>query len=147
MKLDKKYLILLSLLFMIILGFNSVSAADSSDVVEDSSADLSLSSSSDLEIIDDSQSSSEMISDESLSESNEVSDSSSNNDDLIKEGSDAIYLSKDGNDENDGSEGNPVNTIERAIQLAVSENGPHKISVGEGSFVVFGIDLASEAVI
>ena len=52
---------------MIILGFNSVSAAESSDVVEDSSADLSLSSSSDLEIIDDSQSSSEMISDESLS--------------------------------------------------------------------------------
>ena len=129
---------------MIILGFNSVSAADSSDVVEDSSDDLSLSSSSDLEIIDDSQSGSEMISDESLSESDfidEVSDSSFNNDDLIKEGSDAIYLSKDGNDENDGSEGNPVNTIERAIQLAVSENGPHKISVGEGSFVVFGIDL------
>ena len=144
MKLDKKYLILLSLLFMIILGFNSVSAADSSDVVEDSSADLSLSSSSDLEMIDDSESSSETISDESLSEPNfidEVSDSSSNNDDLIREGSDAIYLSKDGNDDNDGSEGNPVNTIERAIKLAVSENGPHKISVGEGSFVVFGIDL------
>ena len=155
MKLDKKFLILLSLLFMIILGFNSVSAADSSDVVEDSSADLSLSSSSDLEIIDDSQSSSEMISDESLSESNEVSDSSSNNDDLIKEGSDSssnnddlikegsdsIYVSKDGNDDNDGSQENPVNTIERAIQLAVSENGPHKISVGEGSYVVFGIDL------
>ena len=129
---------------MIILGFNSVSAADSSDVVEDSSADLSLSSSSDLEMIDDSESSSETISDESLSEPNfidEVSDSSSNNDDLIREGSDAIYLSKDGNDDNDGSEGNPVNTIERAIQLAVSENGPHKISVGEGSYVVFGIDL------
>ena len=155
MKLEKKYLILLSLLFMIILGFNSVSAADSSDVVEDSSADLSLSSSSDLEMIDDSESSSEMISDESLSESNEVSDSSSNNDDLIKEGSDSssnnddlikegsdsIYVSKDGNDDNDGSQENPVNTIERAIQLAVSENGPHKISVGEGSYVVFGIDL------
>ena len=144
MKLDKKYLILLSLLFMIILGFNSVSAADSSDVVEDSSADLSLSSSSDLEMIDDSESSSETISDESLSEPNfidEVSDSSSNNDDLIREGSDAIYLSKDGNDDNDGSQDNPVNTIERAIQLAVSDNGPHKISVGEGSYVVFGIDL------
>ena len=141
MKLEKKYLILLSLLFMIILGFNSASAADSSDVVDESSADLSLSSSSDLEMIDDSESSSEMISYESLSESNEVSDSSSNNDDLIKEGSDAIYLSKDGNDDNDGSEDNPVNTIERAIQLAVSDNGPHKISVGEGSFVVFGIDL------
>ena len=144
MKLDKKFLILLSLLFMIILGFNSVSAADSSDVVDESSADLSLSSSSDLEMIDDSESSSETISDEILSEPSfidEVSDSSSNNDDLIREGSDAIYLSKDGNDDNDGSEGNPVNTIERAIQLAVSENGPHKIYVGEGSYVVFGIDL------
>ena len=144
MKLEKKYLILLSLLFMIILGFNSASAADSSDVVDESSADLSLSSSSDLEMIDDSESSSEMISYESLSEPNfidEVSDSSSSNDDSIREGSDAIYLSKDGNDENDGSQENPVNTIERAIQLAVSENGPHKISVGEGSFVVFGIDL------
>ena len=129
---------------MIILGFNSASAADSSDVVDESSADLSLSSSSDLEMIDDSESSSEMISYESLSEPNfidEVSDSSSSNDDSIREGSDAIYLSKDGNDENDGSQENPVNTIERAIQLAVSENGPHKISVGEGSFVVFGIDL------
>ena len=144
MKLEKKYLILLSLLFMIILGFNSASAADSSDVVDESSADLSLSSSSDLEMIDDSESSSEMISYESLSEPNfidEVSDSSSSNDDSIREGSDAIYLSKDGNDENDGSQENPVNTIERAIQLVVSENGPHKISVGEGSFVVFGIDL------
>ncbi|MCI5737807.1 MAG: hypothetical protein MR277_07355, partial [Methanobrevibacter ruminantium] len=67
MKLEKKYLILLSLLFMIILGFNSASAADSSDVVDESSADLSLSSSSDLEMIDDSESSSEMISYESLS--------------------------------------------------------------------------------
>jgi len=171
LKLDKKFLILLSLLFMIMLGFNSVSAADSSDVVDESGADLSLSSSSDLEMIDDSQSSSEMISDESLSEPNsvdEVPDSSSNNDELllddsglssnddelllddsglssnddwIKESSDAIYLSKDGNDENDGSQDNPVNTIERAIQLATAENGPHKISVGEGSYVVFGIDL------
>ena len=119
---------------MVILGFNSVSAADSTDIVEDSISDLSVNSS-----ISDTED--EIISDDSLGLDLEDDLSSGSGSDLLSADSDAIYLSKDGNDDNDGSEGNPVNTIERAIQLAVSENGPHKISVGEGSYVAFGIDL------
>ena len=118
---------------MVILGFNSVSAADSSDIVEDSC--------SDLEIISDSESSSDLISEEGLSQSDSNANLEEEDSGLLNIDSDSIYVSKDGNDDNDGSQANPVNTVERAIQLAVSENGPHKVSVSEGSYVVFGIDL------
>ena len=119
---------------MIVLGFNSVSAADSTDIVEGSGSDLSLDSSiSDIE--------EEIISDDGLGYELEEDLSSSPGRDLLYDNSDSIYVSQDGNDDNDGSEDNPVNTVERAIQLAVSENGPHKVSVSEGSYVVFGIDL------
>ena len=118
---------------MIVLGFNSVSAADSTDIVEGSGSDLSLDSSiSDIE--------EEIISDDGLGYELEEDLSSSPSRDLLYDNSDSIYVSKDGNDDNDGSEDNPVNTVERAIQLAVSENGPHKVFVSEGSYVVFGID-------
>ena len=119
---------------MIVLGFNSVSAADSADIVEVSSSDLSPDSSI-------SDSGEEIISDDGLGYELEEDLSSSSSHDLLNDNSDSIYVSKDGNDDNDGSEENPVNTVERAIQLAVSENGPHKVSVSEGSYVVFGIDL------
>ena len=119
---------------MIVLGFNSVSAADSADIVEVSSSDLSPDSSI-------SDSGEEIISDDGLGHELEEDLSSSSSHDLLNDNSDSIYVSKDGNDDNDGSEDNPVSTVERAIQLATAENGPHKVSVCEGSYVVYGIDL------
>ncbi len=164
MKLNKGFLILLLVLFIIFLGFNSVSAADSSDLLEDSSSDLSLYSISNLE--EDSSSNleqdnsisnieqysssisdeEEIISDDLYSPIEDDLDSpleedSSSSSNLLNDASDSIYVSKNGNDDNDGSAENPVNTVERAIQLATVEDGPHKVFVFEGSFVVFGIDL------
>ena len=119
---------------MIILGFNSVSAADSTDIVEDSVSDLSVDSS----ISDTGE---ETISEDSLGFDLEEDLSSGSSSNLLNVDSDSIYVSKDGNDDNDGSQDNPVNTVERAIQLATAENGPHKVSVAEGNYVVFGIDV------
>ena len=119
---------------MIILGFNSVSAADSTDIVEDSVSDLSVDSS----ISDTGE---ETISDDGLGFDLEEDLSSGSSSNLLSADSDSIYVSKDGNDDNDGSQDNPVNTVERAIQLATAENGPHKVSVAEGNYVVFGIDV------
>ncbi len=119
---------------MIILGFNSVSAADSTDIVEDSVSDLSVDSS----ISDTGE---ETISDDGLGFDLEEDLSSGSSSNLLNVDSDSIYVSKDGNDDNDGSQDNPVNTVERAIQLATAENGPHKVSVAEGNYVVFGIDV------
>ena len=134
MKFNKRFFILSLLLFMIVLGFNSVSAADSADILEVSSSDLSPDSSI-------SDSGEEIISDDGLGHELEEDLSSSSSHDLLNDNSDSIYVSKDGNDDNDGSEDNPVSTVERAIQLATAENGPHKVSVCEGSYVVYGIDL------
>ena len=80
---------------MVILGFNSVSAADSSDIVEDSC--------SDLEIISDSESSSDLISEEGLSQSDSNANLEEEDSGLLNIDSDSIYVSKDGNDDNDGS--------------------------------------------
>ena len=140
MKLDKKYLILLSLLFMIILGFNSVSASDSSILLEDSASDLSIDSVSSVE-----QDSSSTYSDNGAIDDTEIafdddlsSISSSNS---LKESSDSVYVSLSGNDDNDGSVESPVRTVERGIQLATSETGSHKVFVFEGTYLVYDIDL------
>ena len=169
---NKIFFILLFLLLIVILGSNTVSSADSTDIAEDSGSYLSISSSTDLEIIDETESNSP-TSEEIMSESssqiagNEISSVSEftednselitesndelpnadydliteSNDELPNADSDVIYLSTNGNDDNDGSLENPVNTIERAIQLATAENGPHKIFVFEGTYMVFGIGL------
>ena len=133
---------------MIILGFNSVNAADSSDFLEDSASDLSLSSDSNSELIID-ESSSDIISDMDLSESidsNTIEDnsglSSNSNENLLSDDSDSIYVSKSGNDENDGSKDNPVSSVSKAIELATNpDTGCHKVFVLEGTYDVYGIDL------
>ena len=140
MKLNKKFIILLSLLFMIILGFNSVSASDSSDLLEDSASDLSLDSVSSVE-----QDSSFTYSDNGAIDDTEIDfddDSSSiSSSNSLKESSDSVYVSLSGNDDNDGSVESPVRTVERGIQLATSETGSHKVFVFEGTYLVYDIDL------
>ena len=171
---------------MIILGFNSVSATDSGDLMDDSCSDLGLSYNVNSEIMDgesisiDEESISDIISDEGLSEpisnsniigdssdlcsnsydnlqsdgsdsssnsngnlQSDGSDSSSNsNGNLQSDDSDSIYVSKSGNDENDGSKENPVSSVSKAIELATDpDTGCHRVFVLEGNYDVYGIDL------
>ena len=171
---------------MIILGFNSVSATDSGDLMDDSCSDLGLSYNVNSEIMDgesisiDEESISDIISDEGLSEpisnsniigdssdlgsnsydnlqsdgsdsssnsngnlQSDGSDSSSNsNGNLRSDDSDSIYVSKSGNDENDGSKENPVSSVSKAIELATDpDTGCHRVFVLEGNYDVYGIDL------
>ena len=125
---------------MIILGFNSVSASDSSDLLEDSASDLSLDSVSSVE-----QDSSFTYSDNGAIDDTEIDfddDSSSiSSSNSLKESSDSVYVSLSGNDDNDGSVESPVRTVERGIQLATSETGSHKVFVFEGTYLVYDIDL------
>ena len=157
MKTNKKLFILL-LLLIIVLGFNSVSASDSNDLIadsasdldmiEDSSADLSLSSDMVLDSDSDSDhnpkaiASSEIIDDEmSESISDVLEDDSISDSNVLKDDSDSIYVSLNGNDDNDGSNQNPVRTVERGIQLATAEGGSHKVFVMEGNYIVFNVDI------
>ena len=45
-----------------------------------------------------------------------------------------IYVSKDGNDDNNGSEDAPVATITKAIELATRVGGSHQIVINEGTY-------------
>ena len=45
-----------------------------------------------------------------------------------------IYVSKDGNDDNNGSEDAPVATIAKAIELASRVGGSHQIVINEGTY-------------
>ena len=101
MKINKRFLIFSLLLIIIVFGFNSVSASDSSDLLEDSSSDLSLSTNHESELILDSDGGNS-IDDEILdsssngldeldSSSNEIYNSNRLNDDI-----DSIYVSKTG---------------------------------------------------
>ena len=148
MKLNK-FFILTLLLFIIILGFNSVSASDSSDsgdLLEDSSSDLSLDTVSNIEEdLSGSDLEDNTISDdvdlESSDDSKQEEASSIIDSDSLKEDSEPIYVSLSGNDDNDGSNANPVRTVERGIQLATSETGSHKVFVMEGSYDVFDMHI------
>lgn len=151
MKLNK-FFILTLLLFIIILGFNSVSASDSSDLgdsgylLEDSSSDLSLDTVSNIEEdLSGSDLEDNTISDdvnlESADDSKQEEASSIIDSDSLKEDSEPIYVSLSGNDDNDGSNANPVRTVERGIQLATSETGSHKVFVMEGSYDVFDMHI------
>ena len=170
MKLNKRFLILLLLLSILILGFNSVGAADLSGSGDGDTADLSLdeayvsqpsidSVSSSVESLNDA--------DDCLSESisrqddgliidnmdsllasegvalNEGPDSiQASNDEILKDSEECIYVSKNGNDANDGSMESPVGTVSKAIELAVNnETGCHRIFVLEGRYEVYNVDL------
>ena len=148
-----RFFILTLFLLIIILGFNSVSASDSGDLLEDSTSDLSLDSSSNMEEGLSSTSDSDenifsdnvdlgSVSDEAiLYDDNDLEETSIADSDSLKEDSEPIYVSLSGNDDNDGSNANPVRTVERGIQLATSETGSHKVFVMEGTYDVFGIDI------
>ena len=137
MKINKRFLIFSLLLIIIVFGFNSVSASDSSDLLEDSSSDLSLSTNHESELILDSDSGNS-IDDEILDSSSDgldELDSSSNeiyNSNLLNDDIDSIYVSKTGADDNDGSESAPVASISKAVDLAKDKSS--RIIIKEGIY-------------
>jgi hypothetical protein len=58
-----------------------------------------------------------------------------------------VYVSKDGNDENDGSEESPVATIAKAIEIASSDAGTGKIFINAGTYTETGFTIAKDMVI
>ncbi|WP_276955326.1 Ig-like domain repeat protein [Methanobrevibacter woesei] len=56
-----------------------------------------------------------------------------------------IYVSADGDDNNDGSKDSPVKTISKAIELA--ESGSHEIIVDEGTYVENNLQVSSDLII
>jgi hypothetical protein len=55
-----------------------------------------------------------------------------------------IYVSLNGNETNDGSIDNPVNTIARAIELASDkDNTEHKIIILEGTYTEYDLNIES----
>ena len=167
-----------------ILGFNSVSASDSSDLIGDSATDLGLNSNGYTDFVSDSdsdevlESGSDVIDDELLDSgsdfiddelldsgfnSNEIEESY--NSDSLKEDIESIYVSKDGSDDNDGSESTPVASISKAVNLAkdkstsiiiregtynennITINTSKAISFeGEGNVVIDGTGLARNSI-
>ena len=58
-----------------------------------------------------------------------------------------VYVSKDGNDENDGNEETPVATIAKAIEIASSDAGTGKIFINAGTYTETGFTIAKDMVI
>ena len=58
-----------------------------------------------------------------------------------------VYVSKDGNDENDGSEESPVATIAKAIEIASSDAGTGNIFINAGTYTETGFTIAKDMVI
>ena len=58
-----------------------------------------------------------------------------------------VYVSKDGNDENDGSEESPVATIAKAIEIASSDAGTGKIFINAGTYTETGFTITKDMVI
>ena len=57
---------------------------------------------------------------------------------------DVIYVSVDGNDSGNGSEGNPVSSINKAIELASSTNNTaHKIIINNGTYFEADLEITS----
>ena len=55
-----------------------------------------------------------------------------------------VYVSKDGNDENDGGEESPVATIAKAIEIATSDVGTGKIFIKEGTYTETGFTVSKD---
>ena len=55
-----------------------------------------------------------------------------------------IYVSKDGDDENAGTEDDPVASIAKAIELATAEGGSGEIIVNEGTYIVKALNVTSD---
>ena len=118
-KIQKTLFICLVLVMILSLGFNAVSATDSNEIdtmeLDDSISD-SISTDNVDGSISDSISSDNL--DDSSFESDKLGDGSYSNDNALKDDSNTIYVSAEGDDENDGSQSNPVATISKAISLA-----------------------------
>ncbi|MEE5994679.1 MAG: hypothetical protein V3G42_15865, partial [Oscillospiraceae bacterium] len=153
MKLNKRFLILLLLLFILILGFNSVGAADLSESGDDGTADLSLDDdlimettdslpASNMDALDEGQDSIQVLNNDAFNEGQDSLHAS--NEDVLKDNPECIYVSKNGNDANDGSMESPVGTVSKAIELAINnETGCYRIFVLEGRYEVYNVDLDS----
>ena len=118
-KIQKTVFVILVLVMILSLGSNAVSATDSNefDTMElDDSISDSISSDLDDGSISDSINSDNL--DDSSFESDKLGDGSYSNDNALKDDSNTIYVSSEGDDENDGSQSNPVATISKAVSLA-----------------------------
>ena len=58
-----------------------------------------------------------------------------------------VYVSKDGNDENNGSEDAPVATIAKAIEIASSDAGTGLIYINEGTYTETGFTVSKDLTI
>ena len=58
-----------------------------------------------------------------------------------------VYVSKDGNDENDGAEETPVATIAKAIEIASSDAGTGVIYIKEGTYTETGFAVSKDMII
>ena len=150
MRLNKRFIILVLLIFIIFV--NSVSASDSNDLLDDSTSDLALSL--DLGSVD-SDSISGLVENNSISDivdENSISDAAgdSSNDELLEsdlnsnildDDIESIYVAKDGNDDNDGSESAPVATISKAVSMAKDKTS--SIIIREGTYNENNISINS----
>jgi len=58
-----------------------------------------------------------------------------------------VYVSKDGNDENDGNEETPVATIAKAIEIASSDAGTGNIFINAGTYTETGFTITKDLTI
>ena len=124
-KIRRVMLFCLVLMFMISLGFSAASATDSDDFGNlELDEDLILSDSSDCDVIDDcvsadSNSNVLDLDDSNLNNENIQDESDNLNSNILKDEPNAIYVSPNGNDENDGLTRNtPVGNISKAVSIA-----------------------------
>ncbi|WP_048812337.1 right-handed parallel beta-helix repeat-containing protein [Methanobrevibacter ruminantium] len=58
-----------------------------------------------------------------------------------------VYVSKDGDDANEGSEDEPVASLARAIEIATAEEGSGQIIIKEGTYIVDGYNITKDLTI
>ena len=58
-----------------------------------------------------------------------------------------VYVSKDGDDANEGSEDEPVATIAKAIEIATAEGGSGQIVIKEGTYTENGFNITKDLTI
>jgi len=58
-----------------------------------------------------------------------------------------VYVSKDGDDSNEGSEDAPVATLAKAIEIATGEDGSGQIIIKEGTYTGNGYEITKDLVI
>ena len=74
-----------------------------------------------------------------------VSDNDQNQ--VLVENDDAVFVNMAGNDFNNGSANSPVATIKKAVEIASGENGIDRVIIGEGTYIENNIELSTDKAI